>query len=287
MRSERRGLQDATDIWQSRAEHPEGEHMDLSQAKHAFITGGASGLGLGIADALAARGLSVTIADINTERLDDVLGQRDDRFQGAVLDTRDRDDWKKAKAESEAAFGPVDILVNNAGIAPNGQEFASMDPVSFDRILGINLVGIFNGVSAFAADLKARGRGHIVNTSSQAGLVASIPGVGAYAVAKFGVTALSENLRMELAPHGVGVSVLCPGYVQTNLAANTARIGGDVRKYMATMPESDVTPADVGEMVADGIERDAAYIVTHKDVWPGIEKRMLAIKEACDFRRNA
>ncbi|MET0586978.1 MAG: SDR family NAD(P)-dependent oxidoreductase, partial [Novosphingobium sp.] len=100
--------------------------------------------------------------------------------------------------------------------------------------------------------------------------------------AKFGVTALSENLRVELAQYGVGVSVLCPGYVQTNLAANTTRIGGDIRQYTAAMPPSTVTPSDVGRMVIRGIEADASYILTHSDAWPGIEKRMLAIKAACE-----
>jgi NAD(P)-dependent dehydrogenase (short-subunit alcohol dehydrogenase family) len=261
--------------------------MELSQARHAFVTGGASGLGLGIADALAARGIRVTLADIDSETLAGVVATRGAAFRGAVLDTRDREGWQRAKAEAEAAFGPVDILVNNAGIAPNGQTFADMAPESFDRIVGINLVGIYNGVWAFAAAMSDRGRGHIVLTSSQAGLVTTVPGVGAYSVAKFGVAAMGEALRTELAPHGVGVSVLCPGYVQTNLGANTAKLGGDIRRYSAAMPESDVTPADVGEIVADAIARDHAYVVTHDDVWPGVEKRMATIRAACDYRRGA
>lgn len=256
--------------------------MDLAQASHAFVTGGASGLGLGIADALAARGLKVTIVDVNTDALAEVIGARGADFRGTELDVRDRDGWQRAKVEAEAAFGPVDVLINNAGIAPNGQNFADMVPESFDRIVAINLVGIFNGVNAFAAGMRDRGKGYIVNTSSQAGLNASIPGVGAYAVAKFGVTALSENLRIELEPHGVGVSVLCPGYVQTNLSANTARIGGDLRKYTATMPSSDITSADVGQMVVRGIEAGAPYILTHPNAWPGIEQRMRAIQAACE-----
>lgn len=256
--------------------------MDLSQASHAFVTGGASGIGLGIADALAARGLKVTLADINGEALAEVLAARGDNFRGVQLDVRDRGAWQRAKRDAVAAFGAVDVLINNAGIAPNGQNFADMAPESFDRILSINLVGIFNGVHTFAPTMRDQGKGYIVNTSSQAGLNASIPGVGAYAVAKFGVTALTENLRIELAPQGVGVSALCPGYVQTNLAANTTRIGGDIRQYTAAMPASDVTPADVGRMVIRGIEADAPYILTHPDAWPGIEKRMLAIKAACE-----
>jgi len=258
--------------------------MDLSQAKHAFITGGASGLGLGIADALADRGLRVTIADINEEALAAVLATRGNAFRGVVLDTRDREGWQRAKADAEAAFGPVDVLIDNAGIAPNGKPFAEMDPESFDRIVAINLTGIFNGVWAFAAEMAARGKGHIVLTSSQAGLVTTVPGVGAYSVAKFGVTAMGEGLRTELAPQGVGVTVLFPGYVQTNLAANTQRVGGDIRQYSNVVLTSDVTSADVGAMVAEGIEQDAPYIITHKQVWPGVEKRMNAIKAACDYR---
>jgi len=261
--------------------------MNLRKAKHAFITGGASGLGLCIADALAKRGINITIADIDDEAMEEVLKTRGNQFRGVHLDTRDRENWKKAKAEAEAAFGPVDILVNNAGISPNGREFADMDPESFDRILDINLVGIVNGVFAFAADMRERGRGHIVNTSSQAGLSTSVPGIGAYAVAKFGVTALSEALRTEMEPHGVGVSGLYPGYVKTNLGENTVKIGGDIRQYTASMPESGVTPADVGEMVAKGIADNASHIVTHKGAWQQTEKRFAAIKAACALREGA
>jgi NAD(P)-dependent dehydrogenase (short-subunit alcohol dehydrogenase family) len=258
--------------------------MNLSTAKHAFISGGASGLGLGMADAFLKRGICVTIADIDAEALAAATAERGNAIRGALLDTRERAQWASAKAEAEAALGPVDILCNNAGISPNGKEFADMDAESFDRILAINLGGIVNGVFAFAADMRVRGRGHIVCTSSQAGLVTTVPGVGAYSVAKFGVTALGEQLRREMAPHGVGVSVLCPGYVQTNLAATTVKVGGEVRNYTGAMPPSTITPADVGEMVAEGIEQDAAFIITHKDVWRGVEKRMEAIKEACDYR---
>ena len=237
-----------------------------------------------MADALIARGIPVTIADIDAEALTQVIAARGNSVRGQLLDVRNREAWAKAKAEAEAAFGPVDILICNAGISPNGKEFADMVPESFDLILAINLGGVVNGVFAFAAEMRERGRGHIVVTSSQAGLVTTVAGVGAYSVAKFGVTALGEQLRRELAPHGVGVSVLCPGFVSTNLGANTVKIGGDVRKYAGVMPETTIVSADVGEMVAEGIEQDAAYIITHKNVWRGVEKRCAAIKEACDYR---
>jgi len=261
--------------------------MDLSQAKHAFITGGASGIGLGIAEALAERGLSVTIADVDSERLGSVIAGKGDRWRGQTLDVRDRAAWAQAKAEAEAAFEPVDVLINNAGIAPNGQSFASMDPASFDMIIAINLVGVFNGVSAFAAAMAARGKGHIVNTSSQAGLTASIPGVGAYTAAKFGVTGMTENLRNEMAQSGVGVSLLCPGFVVTNLTENTIKISGVRREYSpGAMPQSSVTPAHVGEMVVQGIADDAPYILTHPGVWDSMATRFAELRQASDLRER-
>lgn len=260
--------------------------MDLNLGRHAFVSGGASGIGLGIARALAGRGLHVTIADINSDALAAALAANQS-LSGLELDTRDREGWARCRAEAEAAHGPVDVLVNNAGIAPNGKGFSEMDPDSFDRILAINLVGVANGVFEFAPAMRARGTGHIVNTSSQAGLTASVVGVGAYAVAKFGVTALSESLRMELAEHGVGVTCLCPGYVETNLADNTLRVGGDLRSYAGKIPPSGVSSDDVGQMVVRGIEDDAAYVITHSDAWRPVEKRMAAIREACALRETA
>lgn len=254
--------------------------MKLNQAKHAFITGGASGLGLGIAEALADRGLAVTLADIDEATLAEVVSRRGGQWNGVHLDTRDRDNWRTAKASAEALYGPVDILINNAGIGPNGQEFADMTPASFDRIIAINLTGIFNGISQFAADMRARRRGHIVNTASLAGLSPAMPGVGAYSVAKFGVVAMSEGLLKELKPHDVGVSVLCPGLVATNLPMNTLKVGGELRDNAGSMPETDVSSADVGRRVVEGIEENRFYILTHGNAWPAVQSRMQKIEKA-------
>lgn len=256
--------------------------MDIKSAKHAFITGGASGIGLGIADALASRGIFVTIADINNEALNRVLADRTEKFRGQLLDTRNREAWAQAGLEAEAAFGPVDILVNNAGIAPDGREFADMDPASFDRIVGINLTGVFNGVSTFAAAMRERKAGHIVNTASLAGICQARQGLGAYAVSKFGVVALSECLRIEMEPHGVGVSVLCPGMVATNLPENTLRLGGDLRdsRSNSNIMASGLSPADLAEQVIDAIELNSLYIISHTDSWPSVEKRLEDLREA-------
>src|SRR6266511_1102071 len=130
--------------------------MEHFEGRHAFVTGGASGMGLGMARALANEGANVTIADIDRVSLADVVATRPDRFEGVHLDTRDRDTWSGAKADAERRFGPVDILVNNAGIGPDGDTLADTDPVSFDRIVAINLIGVFNGISTFGPGLQER-----------------------------------------------------------------------------------------------------------------------------------
>lgn len=266
--------------------------MDLGQAKHAFITGGASGIGLGVAQALAARGLRVTIADVNGAAVDAVLAGESRNFRGLVLDVRDRAGWARAKAGAEAAFGPVDVLFNNAGIASFGIELADLDPETFDRVIAVDLTGVFNGISAFAADMRARGSGHIVNTSSMAGICAPSQGIGgSYAAAKFGVAGLSETLRVELAPHGVGVTILCPGQVATGIAQNSVALGGGVQMPSArpangeqTRPPSPVvtgTVEEVATLVLHGIESNAAYVVTHgRGWWPLVEARQAALEAA-------
>lgn len=260
--------------------------MKLSEARHAFISGGASGIGLGIAEALAARGLAVTIADINEESLSMIASARRNGFHGIHLDTRDREGWQAARREAEDAFGPVDILVNNAGISPNGKRLAEMEPESFDRLIAVNLTGIYNGVWTFAAQMQARGKGHIVNTSSQAGLIADNPGIGAYAAAKFGVTALTETLRVEMAPHGVGVTALFPGFIQTNLRANTLRMGGEVNRYTDKVFTSPVTPRHVGPMVIEAIEENLPCVMTHPGSWTRMQPRLEALRAAGDARED-
>ncbi len=208
-------------------------------------------------------------------------GPAGERIRSVRLDTRDREGWARAKAEAEAAFGPVDILVNNAGIGPDGAELSDVAPETFDRVIAINLTGVFNGITTFAADMRAQGRGHIVNTSSVAGLFAAAPGVNAYAAAKFGVSAMSESLRAELAPHGVGVSVLCPGFVATNIIANTARINGEVNDYDGGgFPPDALTPTDVAAMVLAAIEADRLYIISSPELWPMVEGRHRAVEAA-------
>jgi len=245
--------------------------MELSAANHAFITGGASGIGLATADALIRRGVRVTIADINADSLAEALASRGNLLRGVLLDVRDRDQWQAAKAKAEEVFGSVDLLINNAGIAPDGKELADSLPESFERIIAINFIGVYNGIITFGSGIRALGRGHIVNVASMAGLSSERATSGAYSASKYAVISLSETLRVEMAPHGIGVSVLCPGLVLTNLPENTARIGGALRPG-GKMP-GGLDPAIAGEMAVRGIERDSFYILTDFSRTDPIERR--------------
>ncbi|PXW25145.1 UNVERIFIED_CONTAM: NADP-dependent 3-hydroxy acid dehydrogenase YdfG [Williamsia faeni] len=264
--------------------------MDLSAARHAFVTGGASGIGLGIADALARHGISVTIADINEESLDAVIGSRGSGYLGVALDVRDREAWKVAKARAETAFGSVDILVNNAGIGFNGCDVVDMDPATFDMLIAIDLIGVFNGVACFGSEMRARGGAHIVNTASVMGLISGTGGRSAYSAAKSAVVALSEGMRSEMEPHNVGVSVLCPGLVTSNLDQNTATLGGHVRENIQGKDidhgrgtrAHGMDPATAGDQVARGIAHNLPYIITHPHYLGNIETRMDAIRASVE-----
>ncbi len=246
----------------------------------AFVTGGASGIGLAIARALLAEGGRVVLADWNREWLDAALLELGDGASGMLLDVTDRDAWSQARDAVEADVGPVDILVNNAGIGPDLNRLAEMPPEHFDRLVAIKLSGTFNGIHTFVPGMRGRRRGHVVNTASMAGLTAS-PRLGAYTAAKFGVVGLSEVLRAELAEDGIGVSVLCPGLVATRLA-ETSELAG-VRKAAPTpSAQGGIDPMQVARQVVAAIREDRPYVITHAEHRPFVERRMNRILAAFD-----
>jgi NADP-dependent 3-hydroxy acid dehydrogenase YdfG len=251
--------------------------MERIDGRTALVTGAASGIGLAIAEALLAAGARVALVDWDASALE----RESSRLGGATvahrLDVTDRDGWAGVAGAVEQAFGPVDILVNNAGIAPDLDDLADMRPESFDRLVGIKLTGTFNGIHTFAAGMRERGDGHIVNTASMAGLMASAH-LGAYTAAKFGVVGLSEVLRAELEAHGVGVSVLCPGMVRTNLAANTP--AEHRRADMPTGMESGIDPALVGAQVVEAIRANELYIITHGEYGRFVAERAARLQRA-------
>ncbi len=245
----------------------------------AFVTGAASGIGLAIARALLAEGARVALADWDNSGLEAVIAGLGEAAMAIPLDVTDRDGWAQAKQLVEARFGQVSILVNNAGIGPDGRTVDTMEPASFDRLVAIKLTGTFNGVHCFSPTMRALGSGHIVNTASMAGLIASAR-LGAYTASKFAVVGLSEVLRAELADSGIGVSVLCPGLVATNLGASTQKAGSE--RIVRQSAESGIDPALVGHCVIEGIRQNHMHIVTHGEYRDVVAQRMERVLAAFD-----
>jgi NAD(P)-dependent dehydrogenase (short-subunit alcohol dehydrogenase family) len=259
--------------------------------KVSFITGGASGIGLGIARAFAERGVKIALADVDPITLDKAAAELE--AGGATvlpvqLDVTDRSGWAAAVKKTEAALGPVQILVNNAGVSTLGLKFDEVPPEMWDKVIAINLTGVYNGVHYFLPGIRAAGGGHIVNTASMGGLI-GVPTLSPYSASKFAVVGLSEVLRAELAPDGIGVSVLAPGGVRTNLWRTSRAVRGlpdtdvppdDVSGQSATGPGMD--PYVVGKWVLRAIDNDELYVITHPEMKPGVEDRSEKLLAAFD-----
>ena len=186
------------------------------EGKVAFITGGGSGVGLGMARAFLGAGMKVAIADVRADHLEEATAALGGNVHAIELDVTDRAAFARAAEETERALGNVHVLCNNAGINLFN-DIAEATYQDWDWVLGVNLGGVVNGVVTFVPRIKAHGEGgHVVNTASMAAFVAG-PGAGIYTTAKFAVHGLSDALRWSLLPHGIGVSMVCPGLVRSKI----------------------------------------------------------------------
>jgi NAD(P)-dependent dehydrogenase (short-subunit alcohol dehydrogenase family) len=238
----------------------------------AVVTGGASGIGRGIALELHRRGAEVAIADINETRLAQTVDELSSPGRPAlgrrcdVTSDADVESFRDAVLER---FGHVDVLCNNAGVAVLGPpERVPME--DWEWILQVNVLGLVRGVRAFVPAMLERGHGHVVNTASIAGTWAYTWDATPYITSKFAAYGFSEALARRLRPRGIGVSVLCPGLVSTNLA-ETARFSGVPEEQQADWsyfpPEMQqaVLPEEVGVLVADAVLADRFVIFTHPE----------------------
>lgn len=263
--------------------------MKELKGKTAFITGGASGIGLALTRVFAREGMKVVMADLRQDHLDEAMAELKDAgadVHPICVDVADRQAVGAAAEEAESKFGNVHLVCNNAGVN-------IIRPVTeatfedFDWVINVNLGGVVNGVLTFVPRMLAHGEGgHIVNTSSVAGILTA-PGTAIYSATKFAIRGLSDALRYDLIPHGIGVSVMCPGTVSTRLYESE---DNRQEKYMGQVDETvkaqragtgelfrrvlpmGMDPMEVGEKTLKAVKENTFYIMTHVEIEPDIRE---------------
>ena len=256
--------------------------------KTAFVTGGASGIGLAMGRAFAAAGMKVMFADVETKALDEAVaslkGENLLEVRGVQCDVRNPAAVDCAAQAAIDAFGKVHVVCNNAGVGgTSGTDNVNLK--DWRWVVDVNLMGVVHGVSTFVPLIKRQGEGgHIVNTASMAGFLPGT-GFGPYTATKFAVLGISEALQVELEPAGIGVSVLCPGWVATNITDSRRnwpkeygdpppRIEGPVAAQIAELVKNGMKPADVAALVLNAVQNNQLYIFTHPHMRPPLEKRV-------------
>ena len=271
--------------------------MKEFKGRTAFITGGASGIGLGMARAFGRAGMNVVVADIDlgaAKAAAERLVSEQIKAAPAYVDVTDRASVRSAALDAVAAFGKIHVVCNNAGVAVGGQ-IGTIRERDWDWIVDVNLKGVVYGTEVFAPLIKSHGEGgHFVNTASMAGMI-SPPGMEPYTATKFAVVAMSEGWAAQMAPQNIGVSVLCPGFVKTRIhesgRARQDKYGGtgDVdpgvgatREEAASNVLNGIDPDIVGLRVVEGVRDNDLYIFTHPHFKDFVQARFAAILAAFD-----
>lgn len=253
--------------------------------KVALVTGAASGIGLAMANRFAAAGMHVVLTDIEAEPLDKAVlevAAHGTSVEGVICDVRSNADHEAAVKQA-VALGGVHVLCNNAGVSGGGGVLWESNDEDWAWTIDVNLYGVIRGIRAAVPTMIEQGEGHVVNTASMAGLT-SMPGTGAYSVAKHGVVVMSELLTHELAMaghDGIGVSVLCPGWVATNLMESDRNRPDGPREEVELSPErqaarealetafhAGIEPSAVAEAVHQAVIERQFWILTHDDWKP-------------------
>lgn len=263
--------------------------------KVAFITGGVSGIGMGLAKVAAEAGMKVAITYRRESSLEPIKAWFAERpnlvLYPVKLEVTDREGWVTAVDEVERALGPIDLLCNNAGVGVIGpMEQATYD--DWDWVMGVNVGGVINGIMTVVPRMIARGKGgHIVNVSSVGGL-AALGTAGIYCASKFAVVGMSEALRGDLAVHGIGVSVYCPGPVKSNIGEAGSKRPADLAetgyrppagpdappiKGSISFTDAWMEPEEAGRRILEGVRTNRLYILSHAELKGAIKERHDAI----------
>jgi NAD(P)-dependent dehydrogenase (short-subunit alcohol dehydrogenase family) len=254
--------------------------------KVAVVTGAGSGIGEGIARAAAAAGMNVVVADIDLKKAQAVASDLGENALATAVDVSSLASVEAMRDTAIEHFGSVHLLCNNAGVWI-GALMQEADIKDWQYLINVNLYGVIHGVKAFLPLLIEQGEGHIVNTASMGGLISGPP-EGLYTTTKFAIVGLSEALVMEVADKGVGVSVLCPGLVNTNLITQSFAVrpknldSGIDHKQPAPDVAQGISPLVVGEQVLDAVREGGFYVITHDDYREIIAMRHDGILAALD-----
>jgi NAD(P)-dependent dehydrogenase (short-subunit alcohol dehydrogenase family) len=254
----------------------------------AVVTGGASGIGRAMAERFARERAKVVVADIDQRALAavvDSIKARGGEALGVPTDVTDLSSVQALAAAAFEAFGKVSVLCNNAGVALWGG-LESATHRDWQWVLGVNLWGVIHGVEAFVPRMIAsKEPGHIVNTASMAGLVAT-RGLGVYNTSKYAVVGLSETLAKDLRPYHIGVSVLCPMGVATQIRESARNRPADLTNEAPSAVEPvelmgrTLAPAVVAEMVLSAIRANRLYVITHEEGLEALRRRHERLEQA-------
>ena len=253
--------------------------IETFEGRIAFITGGASGIGLGIAKVLVERGAQVVLADLRQDHIDDALaefagGGRSNAVSAINLDVTNREKYREAAQKMQDEFGGIDILVNNAGVGLEGP-LLEATYADYDFGFGVNIGGVINGFTEFMPQMIAHGRGgHIVSTASLAAEVVMPAQMAIYASSKAAVCHFCEAVKGELAQHNIGVSILLPGPVKSRIheaqdnrpeefRAGSGFKASEEKLSRRIVGDNWMEATEAGRLVAEGILADTTYIVTH------------------------
>jgi len=276
--------------------------MDDLSGRVAVVTGGGSGIGRGIALALGAEGMTVAVADIqqsNAEAVASEIESAGGSAFGIGVDVASVESLAVAAGKILAKAGGVNLLCANAGVLARIGPLADHSVEDWEYTLSVNVMGVVKAVGAFLPALRESAPdAHIVNTASLGGLVSEVRApIGAYIASKYACVGYSEMLRAELASEGIGVSVLCPGVVESNLMATSAenrhdafgpqpapQLGGGTGGASAPAPPAwAIAAEDVGPIVIRAIRANRFHVLTHPRAWPLVDARFQAMRADFEF----